>query len=150
MTRENNFKRPQFKKKDPGTHIYKAKWTDSSAGRGAGWDTAAATPFKECKKAILEFRKKDHANKWATFEKVLGWVRKAKNVTNEFPPKSGGSSGNKVRKPNVKEELDPEVALVPHSDDPNDPSIFLDFGAGLWLHSRDSFHFHLQEWRSWD
>ena len=50
-------------------------------------------------------------------------------MTSKFPPKSGGSSGNKVRKPNMKEELDPEVALVPHKDDPNDPSIFLDFGA---------------------
>ena len=129
MTRENNFKKPQFKKKDPSTHIYKAKWTDSSAGRGAGWDLAAGKPFQDYKDTIKDFRTKDHANKWATFEKVLGWVREANNVTSEFPPKSGGSSGNKVRKPNMKEELDPEVALVPHSDDANDPSIFLDFGA---------------------
>ena len=29
MTCENNFKKPQFKKKDPSTHIYKAKSIDA-------------------------------------------------------------------------------------------------------------------------
>ena len=94
----------------PTHNIYKAKWTDSSAGRGAGWDLAAGKPFKDYKDTIKDFRTKDRANKWATFKKVLGWVREANNVTSKFPPKSGGSSGNKVRKPNMKEELDPEVA----------------------------------------
>ena len=131
MTRENGFKREQYKKSDPSTHKYKAKWTDSCSGRGTGWSKDAAEPFRDYRKASKKFRSEDAGNGWAVHKLVLGWVQQANNVVVGVPPRTanGRSNRNKMRQPSMQEELDQDLQMVPHSEDPKDPSVFIDFDA---------------------
>ena len=105
-----SWKVPKYKKKDPATHPYnKCKWSDSTAGQGAGWAPGAREALNSYKEIIRKFRNEDHANKWKVHNFCLQLIRETHGITEDTPmPKGSKKRKRPAQGPAASDFMDME------------------------------------------
>ena len=106
VAHDNDWKIPQYNKKDEETHKWwKTKWSDMHSGKveGAGWKPGAFTAFNKHLKDISAFRKLESKRGFQMYKYCKKLVRRKYNITEKT------ATGKRKRngKPDKEGELRP-------------------------------------------
>ncbi len=102
-------KLPQYKKSDPSTHAFKAKWSNSRTGSvtGGGWDKEAFKYFEAMKTKIGDWREQEAADGNVNYTQGQNIIK----VCNDIKQEDTGKPEPKRRK-TVNSGAETEIVVV--------------------------------------